>query len=247
LRGAELESAVVGDRIQVRLPIADPLPAEPTATIFAVRTRKGEEVSDLSNRVALLAQRPPDPPSGLVAEARPRGVELGWQLEGDVQGFDIYRRLATERGYGDPLKRVPGANRRFLDDSARYGERYIYTVRTVAGTKPLVHSDPAGEREIDYVDKFPPRLPANFVALPEEGAVRLRWDPSPDADVAGYVLYRRDPARTQFVRVSAEPFLATEYLDRGLASGLGFEYRLQVVDQLGNESELGPPVSATTR
>lgn len=247
LSGSELSSAVVGDRIQIRLPLVDPLPTEPTATVFAVRTTKADETSALSNRISLLAQAPPAPPSQLDAESQPRGVELTWNLDGEVEGFDVYRRLATERGYGEPIRRVPGENRRFLDDSAQFGQRYIYTVRTIAGTRPLVSSDRAGEREIEHEDRFAPRLPGNFVALAERESVRLRWDPSPDPDVAGYVLYRKDPSRTGFERITAEPVVGNEFVDTGLASGLVFEYRIQVVDQLGNESRQSRPVSGRPR
>ena len=59
LRGAELSSAVVGDRLQIRLPLADPLPAEPVVNIFAVRTVKGDETSAVSNRVSLVPITPP--------------------------------------------------------------------------------------------------------------------------------------------------------------------------------------------
>ena len=247
LQGTELQSSILGDRIQFRLPLADSLPAVPTATIFAVRTTKLGESSRLSNRVALRAQEPPAAPSGLDAQARRPGVELTWRAPGEAEGFDVYRRLATERGYGNPIGRAAGEDRSYVDRSASYGERYIYTVRTVGVAEPLVHSDPAGEREIEYLDRFPPRLPQNLVALPERGSIRLRWDPSPDRDVAGYILLRRDPTRNELVRITDEPVTGTEYLDRGLASGLTFEYRIRVVDHLGNESHLGPPVAATTR
>jgi hypothetical protein len=247
LSGSELESKVVGDRLQFQIPLASELPAEPTATIFAVRTTKADETSDLSNRASLLAQAPPAPPGGLEAESRPRGVELAWTFGNDADAFDVYRRLATERGYGEPLRRVSGADRKFLDDTAQFGQSYIYTVRTIAGTEPLVSSDRAGEREIAHEDRFPPRLPANLVALGEREAIRLRWDPSPDTDVAGYILFRKGPAQDDFIRITATPVVGTEYIDRGLASGLSFAYRMQAVDQLGNESRLGAPVSARTQ
>lgn len=245
--GSDLEARIVGDRIQIRLPLDEDLPEEPVANVFAVRTVKGEETSAFSNRVVLIPADPPTPPANLDVVARPRGVELSWSAEGDPEGFEIFRRLSTERGYGEALRRVGGDQREILDRSARYGQRYIYTVRTVAGTDPLVLSDPAGEQEIEYEDRFPPDLPKNFVALPESGAVRLRWDPSPDEDVAGYLLYRRDPTRPDFVRVTPEPITATEFVDRGLASGLRFQYRLQVVDRSGNESPLSDPVAVTPR
>jgi hypothetical protein len=36
----------------------------------------------------------------------------------------------------------------------------------------------------------PPSAPANLVAIPAARTVRLSWAPSPERDVAGYVVYR---------------------------------------------------------
>lgn len=249
LRGTELESAIVGERVQFRLSLDQEPAAEqepPTALIFAVRTVKGSETSDFSNRVGLLPAEPPPPPTGLELIARRGGVELRWQSDA-AEGFDVFRRLATERGYGSPIRSVKGDRRQVTDTGARYGQRYIYTVRTITGEETRVESELASEVEIEYTDTFPPRLPKNVVALPEQGAVRLRWEPSPDSDTAGYYVHRRDAGRETFIRLNDQPAASTEYLDRGLASGLAFAYRIQAVDNEGNASELSPPVVATTR
>ncbi len=246
LRGTELSSAVVGDRLQIRLPLAEPLPAEPVVNIFAARTFKGDEVSAFSNRVSLVPVAPPAAPSNLEAQATAGGIELTWEAAADTQGFDVFRRDAQVRGYGEAIQRVGGDQRRYLDAGARFGSRYIYTVRTVANVDPLIHSDEAGEREIEYEDHFAPPLPVNIVALAERASIRLRWEPSTADDVAGYVIFRREPGR-DFHRLTPEPITGEEYLDRGLASGLTYAYRLRVIDHKGNESELSPPVETTAR
>lgn len=246
LRGSELEGAVIGDRLQFKLPLGergDQIESE----IYAVRTSKGIEVSKFSNLAPLVPRAAPAPPANLQLEARPTGVVVTWEADEDPEAFDVFRRRATERGYGERLRRVQGDARRVVDRSAAFGSRYIYTVRTVAGEDPLVYSDPAGEREITYEDRFAPPIPTNFVALPERGAIRLRWDASDADDVAGYVLYRRVPGRTDFARLTAEPVVQEEYFDSNLASGLTFAYRIQAIDREGNESELSEPVTATSR
>ena len=236
---------MTGDRIRFQLPLADPLPAEPTANIFAVRTQKGEETSRLSNRVTLIPVEPPAAPGDLRATAMADGIELAWEA-GDAEGFDVFRREARVRTYGEPLVRLGGDARSYRDRGARYGKRYIYTVRAVASRQPPVYSDQAGEREIEYEDRFAPPLPRNLVLLAERAAIRLRWDPSAADDVAGYIIYRREPGRN-FHPITDDPVTGTEYLDRGLASGLTYAYRLKVVDHKGNESELSQPVETTAR
>lgn len=249
LRGSDLSSAVVGDRIQFRLPMSEDLPEPPSsASFFVVKTTKGEEISALSNQVALIPANPPPAPGNLNLEALPKSIRVMWDFDEaqPIEGFEILRRDASQRGYGAPLKRVKGQARDFFDRTAAYGNRYIYTVRSVAGTDPLVLSADSGEREIHYEDRFPPAMPRNFVALAETGAVRLRWDPSPDNDVAGYILHRREPGR-DFHPLNDEPMRQVEYLDRGLTSGFSYSYRIQVVDREGNQSPLSEPITTTAR
>jgi hypothetical protein len=244
--GADLQAAVAGDRLQFQLPLAEPLPATPTATIYAVRSLKGEEQSAFSNRVTLVAREPMAPPRSLGVEASAGGVRLSWESEPGAEGFDVFRREAQSKAYGQAIARVPGGERSFVDQTAEFGKRYIYTVRAVATANPLVHTDPAGEREVDFEDRFGPPAPTNLIALGERGAVRLRWDASAAKDVKGYLVYRKDPGR-DFLRLTPEPIAATEFTDRGLSSGLTFEYVVQAVDNAGNESPRTAPVSTVTR
>jgi hypothetical protein len=229
--------------------MSDDLPDEPTsASFFAVKTFKGEESSALSNQVALIPAKPPQAPSGLGVEGLPKSVRVTWTFDDPrpIEGFEILRRDADQRGYGAPLKRVKGEARDYFDRTVVYGNRYIYTVRSVASVEPLVLSADSGEQEIHYEDRFPPAMPSNFVALAETGAVRLRWDPSPDSDVAGYTIFRREPGR-DFHPLNETPMRQVEYLDRGLTSGFSYSYRIQVVDQEGNLSPLSEPITTTVR
>lgn len=246
LRGAELGAAVSGDRLQFRLPLAEELPEEPTAHYFAVRTLKGSESSDFSNLVSLVPMKPPAAPTNLQVVAHPDAIELTWESEAEMQGFAVYRRGAQEKGYGKPIATPAGSARAYRDKAVDYGQRYIYTVRSLASLTPPILSAEAGEREIEYLDRFAPALPANFVVLGERSRVRLRWDASADRDVAGYVLYRREPGR-DFHRLNEELITKVEYIDRGLVSGFTYDYRIQAVDGAGNESEVSEPVSAEVR
>jgi hypothetical protein len=247
LSGSDLGASISGDRIHIRLPLADDLPDTPEAHFFAVRTAKGEELSDLSNRIGLVLSDPPTAPRDLTAAAQSNGIELSWSSEEDPEvGFDVYRRLASNRSYDGVIKRVKGDRRQYLDTSATFGQRYIYTVRSVAKAKPPIRSAEAGEREVRYEDRFSPPLPKSFVALGERESVRLRWNASAANDVQGYFLFRREPGR-DFHRLNEEPLAALEYLDRGKVTGLSYDYRIQAVDQVGNESPLSEVVTTTVR
>ena len=247
LRGAELQAAIAGDRIRIRVALADELPEEPLAHFFAVRTTKGDEESGLSNVAGLVPVEPPAAPQNLTATARPRAIELTWESEAEAEGFDVFRREAQERAYGEALQRTGADEKSFVDRRVQYGRKYIYTVRAIASLTPLVLSDEAGEREIDYEDRFPPPVPKSFVALGERSRVRLRWEASEDDDVAGYVLYRREPRRDEFHRINDDLVAGAEYIDRGLVAGFTYEYQVQAVDKSGNEGRISDPVSTEVR
>lgn len=251
LSGDELTASVTGDRVVVRWPVTD-AGAEPRLFYtFAVRfvSTRGER-SDFSNLASIAPLPPPQPLTELQAEARADGIEVAWKASGaeaEAEAYRVYRRGAEERSYGDPLSTVAAGQERFLDATARFGNRYIYTVTAVVASDPVVESALGAEREIDYRDRFPPPPPTELVALAEAGQIRLSWRASEGGDAAGYHVYRRDEPRGEHSRLTTEPVTATRFLDTGLTAGQTYSYRVTAVDASGNESSPGEAVEATAR
>lgn len=249
LSGDELTTSVTGDRVVVRWPLVD-AGAEPRRFYtFAVRfvSNRGER-SDFSNLASIAPLPPPQPLTELQAEAREEGVEIAWKGSGaEAEAYRVYRRGAEERSYGGPLTTVEAAQQRFLDATARLGNRYIYTVTAVVATDPVVESALGAEREIDYRDRFPPPTPTDLVTLAEAGQIRLSWRASAGVDTAGYHVYRRDEPGGEYSRRTTEPVAATRFLDTGLTAGQTYSYRVTAVDSSGNESPPGGAVEATAR
>lgn len=165
----------------------------------------------------------------------------------EIEGFHVYRKTAEQRAYADPQPLVVRAERTYLDRTARFGERYFYTVRAVSSTEPLVESDASGEAEIDHRDVFAPPPPVRVTALGEVERVRLVITASPAEDVAGYVIFRQDPRADGFRRLNDQPVRNLEYIDTGLSSGLTYRYRVSAVDREGNQGEPGDPIEVTVR
>jgi hypothetical protein len=179
-------------------------------------------------------------------EPRARGIELAWQAAAGAAGFAVYRRPAASRSYGEPIATLPADARGHLDESARYGERYIYTVTALGAAVPRVESGFGEEREVDYQDRFPPAPPADLEALPQPAGVRLLWQPSLDADAVGYLVYRQDQGG-DWRQITPEPLADLKYADANLSSGLLFRYRATAVDAAGNEGPPTPVVEARPR
>ncbi len=240
LTGDELTAATQGDRIVVHLPLTAPQPAETQVRYLAVRTGAGKELSAFSNQAVLLTRPAPAGPNRIELTAKADGVAVAWSGgTEEVEGYHVYRRDAEVRELGDPLGFVPAEERNYSDRTARYGQRYIYSVTAVARRTPLVESGVAAAREIDYRDRFPPPAPGGLVALADPGRVRLVWD-APAAgtvpDLAGYQVSRRRGAGP-WQPVTPKPQTATELVDTDVTAGETLAYRVTAVDKLGNESE----------
>ena len=247
LRGPELDAATEGPELVSRLPLHGLAENPVQLHVFAIRALATEgELSAFSNLVHLIPASAPTPPRSLRVTSGAEGVLLEWEAPPEpVEGYSIRRRSAQAHGYADPLGFVPLENLSYLDENARFGQRYIYTVTSVASRTPLRESTFSIEREIDYVDIFPPAPPADLEALPRTGGAGLVWRQSPDSDAIGYVVYRADPGQ-EFLRITREPLSTLEYTDAGLASGLTYRYQVSAIDGEGNEGRPSAPIPLTT-
>ena len=191
--------------------------------------------SAFSNQALLMPKEPPPPPDGVTVTPQADGILVVWKPVADGGGYAVYRRAATERFSSKPLALVRGGENRHLDQTARFGQSYIYSVTTVDLKQPLVESAIKAEQEIHYVDVYPPPVPEEVVAVAEAGRARLVWRQSEAPDLAGYVVYRKG-ATGDWARLTAKPIAATNYVDTAVVSGQAYDYRVTAIDQIGNES-----------
>jgi predicted small lipoprotein YifL len=191
--------------------------------------------SAFSNQALLMPKEPPQPPAAVTVTPQADGILVAWKPEPNGGSYAVYRRAATERFSSKPLALVRGGETRHLDQTARFGQSYIYSVTTVDPRQPLVESAIKAEQEIRYVDVYPPPVPEELVAVAEAGRARLVWRQSEAPDLAGYIVYRKG-ATGDYVRLTAKPIAATNYVDTAVVAGQSYDYRVTAIDQVGNES-----------
>lgn len=247
LNEADLSAATSGERVYLRLPVSTTEGDSPRGHYYGVRILASNgEISGLSNVAGMVPGEPPEPPSELSLVPGEDGLLVRWQAPEGAEGFNIYRRDARSRAYRQPGRAVGGDERELLDESARFGRRYIYTVTTVSQRDPLVESRLSGEAEVFYQDRFAAEPPEGLVALPEVGQVRLRWDASPSRDAASYHVYRRE-GDGDFRRLTRVSISERDYLDATARSGRTYTYRVTALDSLGNEGEPSAEVTVSVR
>ena len=250
LNESDLSAASTGDRIYLRLQIPSAAESEERNNYsYGVRVLASNgEISGLSNVVSMVPEAPPSPPVNLKVIPSPEGLRVSWGLGSglEVEGFNVYRRDARSRSYRRALRSLDADTREYLDSSARFGRRYIYTVTAVVSREPLVESRLSGETEVLFQDRFSPEPPGGLVALAETDQVRLRWDPSTSSDAAAYHIYRRR-GEGDFQRITPTPIREREWVDEDVNRGEVYRYRVTALDALGNEGDPGEAVAVTVR
>lgn len=246
LQDEELESAIQGAEIILRIPLEPPAGEGTVGYAFSVRTRSPEglesALSPIGPQSKLLYRDPPEAPLTLDIEPQPQGIHFSWTVgETPEEGFKVYRRDAQAREYTDAIGTVGPEMTEYTDFGAVLGSRYIYAVTAVARAQPLLESALSVEREILYQDRFAPAAPRAVVAFPEEGQVRVLWDASTSDDVVGYIVYRREEGGSARA-LNEEPVDELEYVDTDVEPGQVLLYAAVAVDGAGNRSDASAEV-----
>ena len=221
------------------------------AHYFAVRTfGKDGDRSDLSNVASVVPKAPPAAPERVTVTARADGV-LGRvdRRAAAAGGYNVYRRDAQERFHGaaDPHRRRP-RRRSWLDNTARFGQSYIYTVTALAQREPAVESADRqrarGALPGPLRAAVPGRAGGPGRDRPGAAGLAARVDAE---DLAGYIVYRRAGNGATSSASSPQPLAAPEYNDTAVAAGQTYSYRV-TADRQDRQRErsrrprCGPPV-----
>jgi hypothetical protein len=150
---------------------------------------------------------------------------------------------------------------RALDANIRFGETYEYraqrVARVTAGGSTLELASPLSPPlRIDAVNVFPPSAPKGLAAVATAGengsgpAVDLSWLPGAEANLAGYIVYRRDAGTSNaafaWQRISpAQPVVGPGYHDPNVQPGHTYSYSVTAIDRDGRESARSAEASDT--
>jgi predicted small lipoprotein YifL len=180
-----------------------------------------------SRRLSVTFLAAPEPPVDLRAEPGDREAKLAWRpparlTDGSpVTGplvYDVLRAPSAEAPFAVIARTEPGATSA-TDRPVENERTYRYAVRAIrqeGGT--VIEGEPTPAVAVTPLHVTPPAPPANLVAIPSQGTVRLSWTPSPGADIAGYIVYRAD-AGGPFQRVGTVRVPGTTFTDRDVPSG----------------------------
>ena len=141
------------------------------------------------------------------------------------------------------LAKDPGG---MIDPGVHPGDTVTYIagrvhVLELDGHTLELHGEPSAPLTFTARDVFPPRPPTRLssVGSPALGAngpeIDLSWQPSPDADLRGYYVYR-SAAGEPFRRLTPKLAEGPAFRDLDVKPGVRYRYRVTAVDETGNES-----------
>ncbi len=141
----------------------------------------------------------------------------------------------------------PARRNQALDKSIRIGETYEYTAQrvasvTVSGQSLELPGPLSAPVRLEAKDIFPPETPTGLAAVATsastglEAAIDLSWQPVTDANLAGYIVYRRE-GDAAWQRISpAQPAIAPAFHDTQAQPGHTYRYAVSAIGQNGQES-----------
>jgi len=243
IRGAEPEPAV---RRGPRLVLTDQkaLVYGRRYTYVVLTGDQQGRIGPPSRRVSVTYAPAPAEPDNVVVEPREGAVHLTWNaparlLDGspvsDALKYEVLRAPSPD-GELSPVTPTAISERTFTDSNLENDRAYYYAVRAVrvvAGT--TVHGRASARAAVTPRDVTPPSPPANLVGIASEGAVRLSWSASPEADVAGYIVYRAT-ATGGFERIGSTTAPSTTYVDRAVTPGV-YRYAVTAQDRAARPNE----------
>jgi hypothetical protein len=198
-----------------------------------------EKESAWTNFENLEVVDPPAAPGSVTARNAPDGVTLTWG--GPAGTFRVWRREGNATEF---TAAATVDHSEWTDRAAAAGKPvayYVERVVKVSGGREAT-SDPSETAEITPKDTFPPAAPAGLRASAAPSSIELFWERNPEADVAGYRVYRAGPAG-EFEKI-ADVGQAPAYSDRTAESGKMYRYAVSAVDQAGNEGARSAVVEA---
>lgn len=241
-----------------RMRVLDPLSSETISrhagelAVYAVKdsNRKGQSAG-FSKRASVRIYPASAPPRGLRAEVAEDAIQLAWEAPrlstavapiASIPGYRIYRSLTEEKG---SFVRVGNsAETSFRDTDFEFGKTYYYFVRALAQYgADVVESAESETLRVTPQDRFPPRPPTGLIAVAVPGSIELSWNPSPERDLAGYHVYRREEPSQPFRRITQQLAKTPTFRDPSVERGKRYRYAVTAVDTSGNESERSAEVS----
>jgi hypothetical protein len=245
--------------------VGAPLSA-PLRTYAAVGVTTRGKNGPVSKRATIPLIPPPPPPSSLKFTYDENQVTLTWMPASDsasAANGDASVLPSTPIGVASPtlaytvydvtgpeplkLTKTPIAETTTVDPRIVWNEKRCYVVRTTETfVGQSIESEPSPKACETLTDTFPPAAPKALTAVPTDGAINLIWEPSPERDLAGYIVLRATGTGADLQPITPTPIADPSFKDT-VPAGVRYVYAVQAIDKAGNISPLSNRVEESAR
>ena len=181
-----------------------------------------------------------------VATKEPR-IQIGWSFpeedESLLKGFTVVRASNAKGPYVTLAKDLAPKRRKFEDPKPGTVNYYKILAITKEGKESA-----SFPYLMQLQDSIPPSPPTALNGtIDSTGRVSLRWQPSPEADVAGYRIYRSNFATKEYVQLTVDPVAAPAFTDQLNIKLLTkhMYYKVVAIDHFYNPSEFSQVLKLT--
>ena len=226
--------------------------ADNTRYFYTIRTRNKYNIeSKGAPVVSAKTKGAPLPPTEIRAIGnQPGKIPLFWVPgeDPDIKGYAIYRN-ENNQGIFQQIDFVSGRDTQSYTDTGSWlralknNHTYSYQIRSV---NVLDLSSKASTTVSATTKPAPTAVQKIHASQNVFRQVRLQWQPNPENDIVGYVVYRGQ-TRDDLKRIAEVDAAQTDYTDNELRDGSTYWFQVQAIDSDKLKGDLAPPVSATTK
>jgi fibronectin type 3 domain-containing protein len=188
---------------------------------------------------------PPDPPTGLTANAvSDTQIDLDWN-DNSEPDFDSYKVYRSEVGGGPYANIATDVVDSAYSDSGLAGSTTYYYVVTAEDTSMNESGQSNEASATTQSDATPPAAPTGLSANGGDGFVNLDWNDNAEGDLDGYNVYRDTSSGGPYSQVNGSLVASSDYTDGTVTNGTTYYYVVTAVDTSSNESGYSNEASAT--
>lgn len=162
------------------------------------------------------------------AEPTAAGYRLSWPSEGDDVRYNVLRQGPSDKA-AVPIGSTD--KNEYTDRTAAWDTKYNYQV---VATRQNAESLPSEPVPVFSSDVFSPSVPTDISVSATNDSIEVSWNRSPEANVAGYYVYRGENGGPMQRQGALQPL--PTYSDRHLERGKSYRYAVSAVSRKGIES-----------
>jgi hypothetical protein len=172
----------------------------------------------------------------------------------NIAGYNLYRKVGENVA---KLNAQPLTATRFVDKAFQFGVTYEYFVRSLSAQTPApgnaklneaIEGNASETLVFTPKDTFAPTAPTSITIASINGQVSLFWPSNPEADLAGYNIYRSEDetaSAEKWLKLNTRLHIPTTFRDERVQVGKRYFYQITALDTAGNESARSETMSET--